>query len=389
MTGQDSVAVRGSGEPVELPAAPRYGSRSVGEVMTSAAAALGVPGFENALSLPAAQRFVVVLVDGLGSRLLSQVRGYAPTLRSAQSLGELDAAFPSTTSVSLSCLGTGRTPGRHGMLGYDVLDPDTDRVVNMLGNWPASLDPLAWQPGATVLERTAQHVDTVTVSSPRFESSALTRAVLRGGRFVGAQGVHARTARALEQLKEGRRGLVYFYWDDLDKTGHKQGWRSDAWLHALEELDSALKRLVTRLPANTRVVLTADHGMVDVALEGRIDVSAVPELMRGVRNTAGEPRAVQLHLEPGVSPEDVVGRWREHFGDAVWLATRDELVGSGHFGPDPEPAMLARAGDVWVLAREDIALYDVARQGTRPLAMVGQHGSLTEQERAVPALLWG
>ena len=371
-----------------LPAPPRYGSRGVGEVMTSAAAALGIPGFRNALSLPAAQRYVVVLVDGLGSRLLSQVSGYAPTLRSAQSLGELDAAFPSTTSVSLACLGTGRAPGRHGMLGYDVLDPATDRVVNMLGNWPASLDPLQWQPGETVLERASRHVDAVTVSSPRFESSALTRAVLRGGRFVGAQGVHARSARTLEQLKEGRRGLVYFYWDDLDKTGHKQGWRSDSWLRALEDLDSALKRLVSRLPANTRVVLTADHGMVDVPHENRLDVSAVPELMAGVRHTAGEPRAVQLHLKRGTSAEEVVDHWRSHFGDAVWLATRDELAAYGYFGPGPDERMLARAGDVWVLGREDVALYDVARQGTRPLAMVGQHGSLTEHERMVPALLW-
>ncbi|WP_270259013.1 alkaline phosphatase family protein [Kocuria marina] len=356
--------------------------------MGSAAAALGVPGFRNALSLPSAQRYVVVLVDGLGSRLLRETASYAPTLRAAQSLGELDAAFPTTTSVSLSCLGTGATPGRHGMLGYDVVDPASDRVVNMLGNWPSDVDPLAWQPEPTVLDRAAQHVDAVTVSSPRFESSALTRAVLRGGRFVGAHGVYARTARTLEQLREGRRGLVYFYWDELDKTGHKAGWRSDDWLRSLEELDSALKRLVTKLPANTRVILTADHGMVDVAPEHRVDYSAVPELMAGVRLTAGEPRAAQLHTDADTDPEELASRWSAHYRDAVWVATKQHLAAHGYFGPEPDQGLLERAGDVWVLAREDIALYDVSRQGTRPLAMVGQHGSLTDQERFVPSLVW-
>ena len=372
----------------ELPRAPRYGSHSVAEVMGSAAAALGIPGFRNALSLPSAQRYVVVLVDGLGSRLLRETASYAPTLRAAQSLGELDAAFPTTTSVSLSCLGTGATPGRHGMLGYDVVDPASDRVVNMLGNWPSDVDPLAWQPEPTVLERAAQHADAVTVSSPRFESSALTRAVLRGGRFVGAHGVYARTARTLEQLREGRRGLVYFYWDELDKTGHKAGWRSDDWLRSLEELDSALKRLVTKLPANTRVILTADHGMVDVAPEHRVDYSAVPELMAGVRLTAGEPRAVQLHTDADTDPEELASRWSAHYGNVVWVATKQHLAAHGYFGPEPDQGLLERAGDVWVLAREDIALYDVSRQGTRPLAMVGQHGSLTDQERFVPSLVW-
>ena len=383
MSSDDAAAVAPA-----LPAPPRYGTRSIAEVLSSAAAVVGVPGERNALSLPSAQRYVVVLVDGLGSRLLREVGGYTPTLRGAESLGEFDAAFPSTTSVSLSCLGTGETPGRHGMLGYDVLDPERDRVVNMLGQWPADLDPLAWQQRPTVLERSAPHVDAATVSAPRFESSALTRAALRGGRFVGAQGVHARTARTLEQLTEGRRGLVYFYWDELDKTGHREGWRSDAWLHALEELDSAIRRLVSRLPANTRVLLTADHGMVDVAQEHRVDVSTDPTLLSGVRHTAGEPRAVQLHVAPVVDPEDVAGAWRARFGDAVWVATRADLARDGYFGAAPDPQLLHRAGDVWVLAREELALYDVSRQGTRPLAMVGQHGSLTDQERFVPALLW-
>ena len=110
--------------------------------------------------------------------------------------------------------------------------------------------------------------------------------------------------------------------------------------------------------------------------------------MGGVRQTAGEPRAVQLHLSAHADAEDVAQRWQEHFGDAVWTATRTELARAGYFGADPDPRMLARAGDVWILGREEIALYDVSRQGTRPLGMVGQHGSLTDEERYVPALLW-
>lgn len=374
--------------PSDFPAAPRYGSRSVADVLSSAAAAIGVPDVSNTLGLPKAQRYVVVLVDGLGSQLLSEYSGYAPTLRKAQALGDLDAAFPTTTSVSLSSLGTGLPPGQHGMLGYDVVDPAQDRVVNMLGQWNPQIDPEVWQPHRTVFNRAEDTVDAVTVSKPRFENSELTRASLRGGRFKGAEGVFARTASALEELREGKRALVYFYWDELDKIGHSKGWRSEYWLEALEELDSAVKRLVQKLPANTRVILTADHGMVDVAPEHRFDASSVPGLLDGVRHTAGEPRAVQLHVEPGADPAEIATRWQEHFGDAVWVATRKDLASGGYFGGDPNPAVLERAGHVWVLGREPIAIYDVSRQGSKPLNMVGQHGSLTDAERLIPALLW-
>ncbi len=61
----------------------------------------------------------------------------------------LDSAFPSTTAASLASLGTGLAPGQHGMVGYDVLDPDQDKVVNMLGNWDAGVDPPDWQPFPT------------------------------------------------------------------------------------------------------------------------------------------------------------------------------------------------------------------------------------------------
>ena len=35
----------------------------------------------------------------------------------------LTAGFPATTATSLGSLGTGRPPGQHGMLGYQVAIP--------------------------------------------------------------------------------------------------------------------------------------------------------------------------------------------------------------------------------------------------------------------------
>ena len=133
--------------PALMPAAPAFGHRSVAEVLSSAAASIGVPGFENRLGLPAGKRICVVLADGLGRSLLKQKSAHTPFLRSVMQAGQgqvpvaLDSAFPSTTAASLASFGTGLAAGQHGMVGYDVLDPDQDRVVNMLGNWDAGVDP--------------------------------------------------------------------------------------------------------------------------------------------------------------------------------------------------------------------------------------------------------
>lgn len=381
----------------DFPPAPDYGHRSVADLLGSAAAAVGADGYQNVLGLPPAERVVVVLVDGLGLEQLIARYGYAPMLRNSPMLQQLDAAFPTTTASSLASLGTGTPVGVHGLTGYDSYSPELGKPVNMLGNWDPLVDPMAWQPLPTVLQGAQDAgVDTVTVSRERFRSSALTQAALRGGRFIGADSPQARVRAASENLSAHTRSLMYLYWDDLDKTGHHSGWQSTAWAEQVEELDSSMRRLVAGVPRNTLVVLTADHGMVDVPRRGRIDVSAIPGLLDGVDTTFGEPRCLQLRLTPTDTAEQrrdlqeqVIQRWTREFGDQVHVATREQLVDGGWYGPAARirEQVLGRIGDVVLLpATAEVAFHDIARIGANTLEMVGQHGALTSAERAVPLI---
>lgn len=374
----------------DLPAAPPYGSRTIAELLPSAAAALGVEGFENSLGLPAASRVCVVMIDGLGKGLLKSRGGHAPFLRKLMENAQtLQAPFPSTTAASLACLGTGLAPGQHGIVGYDAVDPARRRVVNQLGGWPKDLDPLAWQPHETVFERAAaQGVHTATVSMSQFKESALTRAALRGTEFTEANGPHARVRAATEILAANPRALVYCYWNELDKAGHRYGKDSLEWGHALEEIDSLVRTLASRVPAGTLLLLTADHGMVDVPESWRIDYSEFPELIAGVELTAGEPRAAQLHFAAQTGAEQreaVAAAWRERFGTKAWILTRDEAIGHGLFG-EVADSVRERIGDLLVLAAEDVAFLDGRRVNPAAFSMVGQHGSLTRAERDIPLL---
>jgi hypothetical protein len=372
-----------------LPSPPAYGASTLAEVMTSAAAALGVDGFRNALALPSSKRIAVVMVDGLGMALLRKYAAHAPFLReSMDSARVLSSAFPSTTAASLASLGTGLPPGQHGLVGYDVLDPAQGRVVNMLGGWDDGVDPRAWQPHATVFERVAAHLPVVTVSQPRFADSPMTRAALRGGTFVGADTIHARIDAAAEHLAKAPSTLMYFYLNDLDKAGHRHGVDSREWLRRLEDLDAALKLLARRVPPDTLLLLTADHGMVDVPPSQRIDYSERPELVEGVAHTGGEARMLHLYLDPALTSRNrdaLALRWHEAFGSRAWVLTRDEAIAGGYFGAVAD-SVVPRIGDLLVLAREGIALIDGRRVQPAAFEMVGQHGSLTRAEREIPLL---
>ena len=380
------------------PALPDYAAGSLAQLLPSAAGAIEVPGFHDTLGLGQQQRICTVLVDGLGARLLAERGGHAPFLRRAaasQPYGvpaELRTSVPSTTATALATLGTGCAPGAHGVIGYRAFEPGTLRVVNHL-TWPADLDPEAWQPCSTVFEQVvAAGVPTTMVGPKAFEGSGLTRAALRGPAFVRAETLDARVDAAVAALSASPRALVNVYWGDVDKTGHAKGWLSHEWAMELERVDAALQALRRRAPKDALVLVTADHGMVDCPPAAVFDVAYHPQLRTDVLATAGEPRLLQLRVRPG-GADVVARRWRDVLGERAWVLTSTEAVAAGWFGSTAADAgtgadggSMRRVGEVLVAARGDLAVVDSERDDRAALSMVGQHGSLTDDETAVPLL---
>ena len=345
-------------------------------------------GRRGPLGLEPVTHALVVLVDGLGLAALTERRGHARTLASRLDRDPaIDATFPTTTASALASLATGVDPGRHGLVGYTAPGPD-GRVVNHLNGWDDGSLPTSWQRMPTVFERaTAAGHRAIAIGPPRYRDSGFSAAVLRGAEYVGASSMAERFDRAREVLAGGS-ALVYLYVPELDTAAHARGWQSDAWVAALEELDAALGGFVPALGPRDGLLVTADHGVVDVPHDDQVIVD--PELLTGVVAVAGEPRCLQLHLAPGADPaadagaaDRLAAAWRAHEGKRAWVATRAEAIAAGWFG-EVDPEVVPRIGDVLVAARVRVAYYvDPEDRGRR---MIGQHGSLSPEERTIPLL---
>ncbi|GAA4123181.1 alkaline phosphatase family protein [Knoellia locipacati] len=379
-----------AGGPGGAPApAPAYGEGGLGDVLPSVVSALGVgePAGDEGLParwvLPPARSAVVVLVDGLGYDLLRRRGGHAPWLRGQFGAGRrIASGFPSTTPVSMGSFGTGLSPGSHGLVGFEVLVPGEDRLLNEL-SWEDGPVPERWQPRRTWFERAAgAGLDVVRIGPGFFDGSGLTRAALRGGRFVAAQSLDARVDATLAHARTKQRTLTYLYWGELDKVGHVHGCQSWQWGDELETIDRALARLAQGLPDDCSLTITADHGMVDVPMANRLDLAHDTELAAGVRHSGGEPRAPQLYCEPGAT-DDVLATWQARIGSFAWVLSREQAVAEGLFGAVHDEH-LARIGDVVVAMRDDHAVVDSRHHRPELLALIGLHGSLTDDEVPVP-----
>lgn len=362
------------------------------DILPSAAALLGVPDCSDRAGLAArigpVRRIAVLLVDGLGYHLLPRAASSAPFLQDVMAgrvgrLAEVACTVPSTTPTSLVSLGTGVLPGEHGILGFTVNVPGTDRVLSHI-YWADDPAPAQWQPVRTVFERAAAAgVRSSVVLPAPFAGSGLTVSAYRGADFLGLGKGDDLVTGMLAALAGDSR-LVFGYTSRLDTAAHVHGIASAQWARAATGVGELIERLVDRLPADTALLVTADHGGLDVPPTSRVDIAADERLSAGLRLVAGEPRMRYLHTMPGAAA-DVAARWKSVLAERADVLTRSQAVESGMFGPVAADHV-ARIGDVVVICQTDTAVLATGYEPPEVAKLIGFHGGPNPEETAIPLL---
>lgn len=322
------------------------------------------------------ERVVVLALDGLGyfqllPRLASLPILASGVLRRGYSVG------PTTTATALTSLTTGATPAEHGVLGYRVR-LGSHAILNTL-RWSSSERevtppiPVDFQPVPPFCGETP-----TVVTKYLFAKTGFTQVHLRGGRLRYWHAMSSIVAKILGALEEGE-PLVFAYYDGIDTVAHEFG-LGDAYERELLMVDMLVGMLVEQLPARTALVITADHGQVEVPTAPiRIDAT----IMELVKLLSGEGRFRWLHCQQGAT-ERVAAMVSERYGDIARVLVRDEVVGLGIFGGTPSKGVMARVGDVAIVPTTPVSFYDPDDVGA--LQLVCRHGGLTADEVIIPIL---
>ena len=324
-----------------------------------------------------ADQVVLLVLDGLGWDQLQERRHVAPTLAGLAG-GPITSVLPSTTATALTSIVTGLTPGQHGVVGYRVaVDHE---VLNILrwttpqGDARRRIDPHQFQPHAAFCSQRP-----CIVTKAEFATSGFSGAHLSGVRFNGYRMPSTLLVEVRQALRSGE-PFVYAYYDGIDKVAHEYGLADhyDAELQAVERL---VADMLAELPRGAALVITADHGQVDV---GDNLVELHPDVTAQVSFQSGEGRFRWLHARPG-RVEALLEAARAHHGDTGWIRRRDETVEEGWWGDRVTDTARQRLGDVALVAREPVSYIDAADTG--PFHLIGRHGSLTPAEMYVPLLV--
>ncbi len=319
---------------------------------------------------------VVLVLDGLGWEQFVEHRDEMPALGSFEG-GAITTVAPSTTATALTSITTGLTPGEHGLVGYRM--DIGGEILNVL-RWSTSggdarrkHEPSRVQPFAPFM---GQPIPVVTKAD--FERTAFTEAHLRGARLVGWRAASSLAITIGELLRAGE-PLIYAYYDGIDKIAHERGF-GPYYEAELRSADHIVAQIRAQLIDDSALLVTADHGQVDV---GTNDRPPSDDVLKLTRYMSGEGRFRWLHARPGAA-DDLLTAARSDHSDVAWVMSRQELIEGGWFGPVVSPPIAARFGDVALMPHAAISFFDPADSG--PYALVCRHGSLTSAEMLVPLL---
>lgn len=319
--------------------------------------------------LPEAASYVLVLFDGLGVQQLAH-----PAAAGLQSslVATLDAPFPTTTTVSLASIATGLAPSQHGLLGYQLWLPDLEVVANTIKWTTLWGEPLNFETASllpeTCWERlTRVGAEPITVQPGNFQGSKLSQALYRGCRFEPAFGAEGLVNATLDLAGQPDR-LVFTYVPHADFAAHVYGQESEEYAKALKTINAIWSELQRRLPPNTALLGTADHGHVDFPPQKQ---ARLPKELEAGHVLYGDSRVMFVKGEPVDTTEL----------PATWIPIEEMVHWWGPPDRHPEFAERAPSG---VLVADDDALIHHSHSDSR---LVGHHGGLTDGEREVPLLV--
>lgn len=361
-----------------VPVVPDYGGACVDSIVPSLLS--DEPGRRGWMPAPVrdAPQVVLLVLDGLGWEQLKERTALAPVLSGMEG-GPITSVAPTTTATALSSISTGLPPAEHGVVGYRMRVAERE-VLNVL-RWQTAagdarhvVDPLSVQPHLA-FGGTSPPV----VTRAEFGSTGFTTAHLAGTRLHGWRLPSALVVEVRRLLHAGEK-FVYAYYDGIDKVAHDRGF-GEYYDAELAFVDHLVANLVASLPSGAAVVVTSDHGQVQV---GDAGLAVDPALMSDVDLLSGEGRFRWLHARPGTAARLAENAHRI-YDDVAWVRTRRQVIDEGWLGGQPPPEIERRLGDVALVPFMPIAFLDPADVGESRL--VCRHGSLTSAEALVPLLV--
>ena len=335
--------------------------------------------------------YLFVLVDGLGMNMKDQFPPGGFLESSFQC--EVRSVFPSTTAVALTSLATGRWPAEHGLTGWWTHFPEHRRVIapliftergtrtpaDALGLSVADLIPVSPIQGSFFRDPAS--------FLPRHISDGRYARWSRDGTRIHPFRSHNHLRRLIRRSAAALRGpsYRYLYLLTVDSLCHKYGITSPEVTADINRIDRLLGRIRDTLPETVRMIVSADHGLIDVPPERHFNWREEdPICAHLLGGQSGEGRTPVFHVKPGHDEAFLNEFSRTDAAQYFTLHAPNQLAELGLYGPVPlSDAARTHLGQYVGIATEAARL-EYVPPGSERVSHIGVHGGLRPEEINIP-----
>lgn len=320
---------------------------------------------------------VIILCDGMGSRILDRVLNKNDFLIKNR-LKEITTVFPATTVAATTAITTGLNPVESGMLGWNMYYKDLDKVVTTYFNCEKS------DPNEIVQE------DIVNYRKIHMKEKTISSYINETGKYKGyslypfGPNAYETTNDMYERIEalcnEDGKKYIYAYNTEPDSTMHELGSNSKEAYNLIKKINNDIENLSTKLK-DTALIVIADHGHINVE---NIHLENYPDIVDCLdKNTSLEPRAVNFFIKAG-KKEIFENLFNKYFGNDFNLYQKEDIINSCLFGTGEENEIFRDAlGDYLAIAKTNKAiLYNGGEE------LKSQHAGYTDDEIYVPLIVY-
>lgn len=337
--------------------------------------------------------YVFVLVDGMGMNLLPRFpeNGFL----SSHLLREISAVFPSTTAAALTVLATGRQPAENGITGWFTHLPGFDVTSLPLRHVDRGKE-------GNLAKRRIHTVDIIP-SNPIFRDFNRQVTIFHHKKI--AEGQYARWAADGKRIKRfgdvnrtinriSRRikraaapSYTYLYLSQLDHESHKHGWDSDTVNDVLRDIDEQLSLLKESVGSRAKIIVTADHGHINVPQEKHMELQHDDSLLRLLEcPPSGESRVPIYHGRSG-QERALADELSERWGEGFIFITPDDVEATNLYGDAPLHSLTRSRLGTYIGLSADPSAIEYIPKGKTSVGHIGMHGGLSAEEMRVPLIL--
>lgn len=344
---------------------------------------------------------VLLLLDGFGWTFFEKYKSHIPFLKKQEPrrvVSKITTLFPSTTAAHITCINTGLDPSQSGIYEWFIYEPKLNEIIAPLlfsfagDHENKTLEKVSFSPQDLYPQKTIYHqLQQLGVKSFAFQPAALTdspysKSILDGAETIGYS--HPKTG--FEQMLQRLKGktYTYFYFGEIDAVGHREGVFSHRFASTIENIFSEIEIFASQLPPKTALIITADHGMVEVSPTNTYYINKkIPNiekyLLYGEKKKplapAGSCRDFFLHAH-----KDRVGELKEilqeFIGEMGEVYLTEELIEDHFFGlQTPSENFTSRVGNLVILPYKGEAVWWLEKNRFQQ-NFHAAHGGLTREE---------